>query len=197
MDSTDGSAGAKRPAEGDSADEDPLRSMARRRKSAQAAAKEVQQCRECDKVFKRPCDLTSDFPFAFFDHTDFLLGSTKKLTPGRGSATRRAAGTTSTAGRRRRSATAMSMTNTRRTRQCTNASTVRAPMKASAKAIANSTWRRRTAGPMSDRKTTANPRKPRRARLHQLLKSQLQSLILPALNLVRHLALTITAGRTA
>lgn len=40
------------------ADEDPLRSMARRRKSAQAAVKEVQQCQDCDKVFKRPCDLT-------------------------------------------------------------------------------------------------------------------------------------------
>ncbi|KAL8722606.1 MAG: hypothetical protein Q9225_000912 [Loekoesia sp. 1 TL-2023] len=32
--------------------------MARRRKSAQAAVKEVQQCQDCDKVFKRPCDLT-------------------------------------------------------------------------------------------------------------------------------------------
>ncbi|KAL8630104.1 hypothetical protein Q9189_004177 [Teloschistes chrysophthalmus] len=49
--------GAKRAADEDS-DEDPLRSMARRRKNAQAAAKEAQQCRECDKVFKRPCDLT-------------------------------------------------------------------------------------------------------------------------------------------
>ncbi|KAI4161482.1 MAG: hypothetical protein LQ342_004885 [Letrouitia transgressa] len=42
----------------DEADKDPLRSMGRRRKSAQATAKEVQQCRECDKTFKRPCDLT-------------------------------------------------------------------------------------------------------------------------------------------
>ncbi|KAL9600872.1 MAG: hypothetical protein Q9219_002914 [cf. Caloplaca sp. 3 TL-2023] len=48
---------AKQPAEEDS-DEDPLRSMARRRKSAQATVKEAQQCQECDKVFKRPCDLT-------------------------------------------------------------------------------------------------------------------------------------------
>ncbi|KAL8993850.1 MAG: hypothetical protein Q9169_006038 [Polycauliona sp. 2 TL-2023] len=39
-------------------DDDPLRSMARRRKSAQAPAKQVQQCRDCDKIFKRPCDLT-------------------------------------------------------------------------------------------------------------------------------------------
>lgn len=57
IDPSSSSAGAKPPAGGD-ADEDPLRSMARRRKSAQAAAKEVQQCRDCDKVFKRPCDLT-------------------------------------------------------------------------------------------------------------------------------------------
>ncbi|KAL8968730.1 MAG: hypothetical protein Q9183_002327 [Haloplaca sp. 2 TL-2023] len=42
----------------DISDDDAMRSMARRRKSAQAAAKEVQQCRDCDKVFKRPCDLT-------------------------------------------------------------------------------------------------------------------------------------------
>ncbi|KAI4101531.1 MAG: hypothetical protein LQ339_005028 [Xanthoria mediterranea] len=39
-------------------DDDPLRSMARRRKSAQAAVKQVQKCRDCDKIFKRPCDLT-------------------------------------------------------------------------------------------------------------------------------------------
>ena len=39
-------------------DDDALRSMARRRKSAQAPAKQVQQCRDCDKIFKRPCDLT-------------------------------------------------------------------------------------------------------------------------------------------
>ncbi|KAI4190916.1 MAG: hypothetical protein LQ348_003579 [Seirophora lacunosa] len=53
----DNLAGAKRLAEDDS-DEDPERSMARRRKSAQTAVKEAQQCQECDKVFKRPCDLT-------------------------------------------------------------------------------------------------------------------------------------------
>ncbi|KAL8952961.1 MAG: hypothetical protein Q9222_001180 [Ikaeria aurantiellina] len=44
-------------ADGES-DNDPLRSMARRRKTAQAAAKEAQKCRDCEKVFKRPCDLT-------------------------------------------------------------------------------------------------------------------------------------------
>ena len=33
-------------------------SMARRRKSEQAAAKQAQRCSECDKEFKRPCDLT-------------------------------------------------------------------------------------------------------------------------------------------
>lgn len=38
-------------------DDDVMRSMARRRK-AQAAVKDVQRCSECEKVFKRPCDLT-------------------------------------------------------------------------------------------------------------------------------------------
>lgn len=38
------------------AEEDYLLSMARRRKAA--AVKEVQRCSECDKEFKRPCDLT-------------------------------------------------------------------------------------------------------------------------------------------
>ncbi|KAL8693124.1 MAG: hypothetical protein Q9218_001976 [Villophora microphyllina] len=57
IDSAGNVVGAKRSADEDS-DEDPLRSMARRRKNAQAAVKEAQQCRDCDKVFKRPCDLT-------------------------------------------------------------------------------------------------------------------------------------------
>jgi len=40
-------------------DEDVLRSMARRRKSAQPTVKDVQKkCSDCAKVFKRPCDLT-------------------------------------------------------------------------------------------------------------------------------------------
>ena len=39
-------------------DEDLHYSMARRRKSEQAAAKQAQRCSECDKEFKRPCDLT-------------------------------------------------------------------------------------------------------------------------------------------
>lgn len=42
----------------DSADEDLLHSMARRKKSEQAAVKQAQRCSECDKEFKRPCDLT-------------------------------------------------------------------------------------------------------------------------------------------
>lgn len=57
LDPINNSAGAKRSADEDS-DDDPLRSMARRRKSAQPAVKEVQKCQECDKIFKRPCDLT-------------------------------------------------------------------------------------------------------------------------------------------
>ena len=39
-------------------DDDLHHSMARRRKSEQAAAKQAQRCSECDKEFKRPCDLT-------------------------------------------------------------------------------------------------------------------------------------------
>ncbi len=40
-------------------EDDVRRSMARRRKSAQGSAKDVPQtCRECNKEFKRPCDLT-------------------------------------------------------------------------------------------------------------------------------------------
>ncbi|KAL8733990.1 MAG: hypothetical protein Q9166_001751 [cf. Caloplaca sp. 2 TL-2023] len=57
IDPASSSAGAKHSADEDS-DDDPLRSMARRRKNVQTAVKEVQQCRDCDKVFKRPCDLT-------------------------------------------------------------------------------------------------------------------------------------------
>ena len=38
--------------------DDIQRSMARRRKAEQAAVKEYQKCKECDKLFKRPCDLT-------------------------------------------------------------------------------------------------------------------------------------------
>lgn len=39
-------------------DDDLQHSMARRRKSEQAVAKQAQRCSECDKEFKRPCDLT-------------------------------------------------------------------------------------------------------------------------------------------
>ena len=38
-------------------DDDVLRSMARRKKNA-PVEKTMQQCSECDKTFKRPCDLT-------------------------------------------------------------------------------------------------------------------------------------------
>jgi len=50
--------GVKRSVSEESDEEDVLRSMARRRKSAQAAVKDAQKCSECSKVFKRPCDLT-------------------------------------------------------------------------------------------------------------------------------------------
>ena len=39
-------------------DDDTLRIMGRRRKSAQAIARDTQRCSDCDKEFKRPCDLT-------------------------------------------------------------------------------------------------------------------------------------------
>jgi hypothetical protein len=49
--------GNKRAVEED-LEEDILRSMARRKKSAGLGSKEEQRCKECDKLFKRPCDLT-------------------------------------------------------------------------------------------------------------------------------------------
>lgn len=49
-------------------DEDVLRSMARRRKSAQHTLKDAQKCRDCSKVFKRPCDLTYVAVLSFYFH---------------------------------------------------------------------------------------------------------------------------------
>ena len=49
--------GLKRPVD-NACSEDLLRSMARRRKSSGTIVKEEQKCKECNKVFKRPCDLT-------------------------------------------------------------------------------------------------------------------------------------------
>ena len=49
--------GTKRAMEWTS-DEEAARSMARRRKSAGSVARDEQRCSECEKVFKRPCDLT-------------------------------------------------------------------------------------------------------------------------------------------
>lgn len=51
---------------GDDSDDDAMRSMARKRKSTLSVVKEVQKCRECAKVFKRPCDLTYVVVFFFF-----------------------------------------------------------------------------------------------------------------------------------
>lgn len=54
--------GMKRLASEES-DDDVERSMALRRRSAQPAIKEIPRCNECDKTFKRPCDLTyADLP---------------------------------------------------------------------------------------------------------------------------------------
>lgn len=49
--------GSKRSVD-EMSDEDALRSMARRKKVAGVAVKEEHRCKECDKIFKRPCDLT-------------------------------------------------------------------------------------------------------------------------------------------
>ena len=43
---------------GEDSEEDVLRSMARRKASALPVVKDVQKCSDCEKVFKRPCDLT-------------------------------------------------------------------------------------------------------------------------------------------
>ena len=49
----------KRSLSVDTEDDGVTRSMARRRKSAQGPPKDlVQRCHDCDKEFKRPCDLT-------------------------------------------------------------------------------------------------------------------------------------------
>lgn len=45
----------KRPISDQDADDDVLRSMARRKKNAKP---EIHECSQCDKEFKRPCDLT-------------------------------------------------------------------------------------------------------------------------------------------
>ena len=49
--------GVKRCVSEDS-EEDVLRSMARRKASALPVVKDIQKCSDCEKVFKRPCDLT-------------------------------------------------------------------------------------------------------------------------------------------
>ena len=55
--------GSKRAIDAPS-EEDALRSMARRKKSAGSSAREEHRCRECHKIFKRPCDLTyENLPF--------------------------------------------------------------------------------------------------------------------------------------
>ena len=61
--------GSKRPVM-ETPDEDALRSMARRKKSAGAAAREEHRCRECSKIFKRPCDLTYVSPLLSYQATD-------------------------------------------------------------------------------------------------------------------------------
>ena len=88
-------------------DEDVMRSMARRRKAAQATVKDVQQCSECDKVFKRPCDLTYASPSVEprSNRLTYHIGSTKRLTLGPGSVANLAANTTSMDGQPRKNET--------------------------------------------------------------------------------------------
>ncbi len=90
-------------------DDDVMRSMARRRKAAQATVKDVQQCSECDKVFKRPCDLTYAFPLieSLLYKLTYYTGSMRRLTPGPGSAASRAANITFMDGQPKRSETVM------------------------------------------------------------------------------------------
>ena len=48
---------SKRTASEEFDDDDVMRSMGRRRKGA-PPPKDIHHCRDCEKVFKRPCDLT-------------------------------------------------------------------------------------------------------------------------------------------
>lgn len=88
-------------------DDDIMRSMARRRKATQATVKDVQQCSECDKVFKRPCDLTYAFASmeALTNKLTYHIGSMRRLTPGPGNAPSLVANTTSMDGQLKRSET--------------------------------------------------------------------------------------------
>jgi hypothetical protein len=99
--------GTKRSAGEESDEDDALRSMARRRKNALPTVKEAQKCSECDKVFKRPCDLTyvrpGRRPVPMLTRS---VGNMRKPTLGRGNAAMHPASTTSTDGQRKRSASA-------------------------------------------------------------------------------------------
>ena len=89
-------------------DEDVMRSMARRKKAAQATVKDVQQCSECDKVFKRPCDLTYvSYSMTKMNRLTFYLASMRRPIPGLGSVANLAANTIFTDGQLRRSETVM------------------------------------------------------------------------------------------
>ena len=59
----------------DCSDDEVLRSMGRRKKNA-PPVKDVPRCSECEKTFKRPCDLTYDiYPASFL--TSVLTGLQK------------------------------------------------------------------------------------------------------------------------
>ena len=100
--------GSKRAIDGPS-EEDALRSMARRKKSAGSNAREEHRCRECHKIFKRPCDLTYEIPpsESFLAKPLTRIENTRKHTPGLGNVLTAIANITTTAGLQRRSVIAI------------------------------------------------------------------------------------------
>lgn len=86
-------------------DEDTLRSMARRRKSAQPQIKDVQKCRECEKIFKRPCDLTYAIPKDSNTITNICIVNMKRRTHDLGSVTNLAANIMNMDGQQKRNVT--------------------------------------------------------------------------------------------
>lgn len=86
-------------------DDDLLRSMGRRRKGA-PPPRDEHHCKDCEKVFKRPCDLTyvsSFIPTNAISADIWAAENTRKRIPARGNAVRLVANTMSMDGQPRRS----------------------------------------------------------------------------------------------
>ena len=107
----------------------------------------------------------------------------RRPIPDHGNVPRRAASTTNMDGQQKRNVIVTSMTNIRRLPRCTSVNIAHAPMRASARAIASSTWKRRTVGPTSDPRTTARARKVMWAKLRRLPRPQHRVLMLRVRNL--------------